>query len=156
MEIKTIYLSKYDWTVTIFYDYTCKYFEDVIEELEYIECGEESLKRAYKNYLIDNTSQQYNFIDLLRTSTTIAQPVLLRKAFDFATSGTQLFFANGFNYVTGNPEDMYTKDDNLKGLNTFLKSVPYTAFGQDFYNKVKNINVNQYGWFNPSDDRYRN
>jgi len=49
MEIETIYLYKYDWTVTIFYDYTCKYFEDVIEELEYIECGEESLKRAYKN-----------------------------------------------------------------------------------------------------------
>lgn len=36
MEIETIYLYKYDWTVTIFYDYTCKYFEDVIEELEYI------------------------------------------------------------------------------------------------------------------------
>ena len=117
---------------------------------------DDTLKKAYKNYLIDNTSQQYNFIDLLRTSTTIAQPVLVRKAFDFATSGTQLFFANGFNYVTGNPEDMYTKDDNLKGLNTFLKSVPYTAFGQDFYNKVKNINVDQYSWFNPSDDRYRN
>ena len=32
MEIKTIYLSKYDWTVTIFYDYICKYFEDVMEE----------------------------------------------------------------------------------------------------------------------------
>lgn len=49
MEVKTIKLPKYDWTVTIFYDYICRYMEDVLEELEYIGCGDDTLKRAYKN-----------------------------------------------------------------------------------------------------------
>ena len=29
---------------------------------------DDTLKKVYKTYLIDNTSQQYNIIDLLRTS----------------------------------------------------------------------------------------
>lgn len=49
MDVKTIKLPKYDWEVTIFYDYICRYMEDVMEELEYIGCGEDTLKRAYKN-----------------------------------------------------------------------------------------------------------
>lgn len=56
MERIFILLKKYDWQVTVFYDYTCKYFEDVMEELEYIDCGRDSLKKAYKNL----TFCQYN------------------------------------------------------------------------------------------------
>ena len=105
-------------------------------------------KKAWKTYLIDNASQQYNFVDLLRTSSTIATPVLVKKAFDFASAGSQLFISDGFNLVTGNSEEIYTQDGNIKGLNLFLKSIPYTAFGQDFYNKLQNIDVDQYGLFN--------
>ena len=105
-------------------------------------------KKAWKTYLIDNASQQYNFVDLLRTSSTIATPVLVKKAFDFASAGSQLFISDGFNLVTGNSEEIYTQDGNVKGLNLFLKSIPYTAFGQDFYNKLQNIDVDQYGLFN--------
>lgn len=117
---------------------------------------DDTLKKAYKTYLIDNTSQQYNIFDLLRTTVTIAQPVLVKKAFDLATSGTQLFVINTANIATGNAEDIYTKDGNIRGLNLFLKSVPYTAFGRDFYNKVTNMNVDQYNLFGFQEEKLRN
>lgn len=49
MDVKTIKLPKYDWQFTIFFDYTCRYMDDVLEELEYIGCSADTLKRAYKN-----------------------------------------------------------------------------------------------------------
>lgn len=117
---------------------------------------DDTLKKAWKTYLIDNTSQQYNIIDLLRTGTTIAQPVLVKKAFDLASAGTQLFLLNGMSYATGNSEDAWTEDGNLRGLNQFLKSIPYTAFGQDFYNKINKINADQYNLFGFNEDKLRN
>lgn len=49
MDIVTIKLPKYDWEITVFYDYVCRYMEDVLDELEYIGCNENTMKRAYSN-----------------------------------------------------------------------------------------------------------
>lgn len=116
---------------------------------------DDTWKKAWKNYLIDNASQQYNFIDLLRTGTTVATPVVVKKAYDFATSGTQLILFNGLDEIFNDGENVRTEKGDIRGLNTFLKSVPYTAFGQDFYNKVNNINVDQYGFFSFKDSKLR-
>lgn len=117
---------------------------------------DDTWKKAWKTYLIDNASQQYNFIDLLRTGTTVATPVLVKKAYDFATSGTQLILLNGIDAIVNDGENIRTEKGDIRGLNMFLKSVPYTAFGQDFYNKINNINVEQYGWFSVNPDKLRN
>ena len=116
---------------------------------------DDTWKKAWKTYLIDNASQQYNFIDLLRTGTTVATPVVVKKAYDFATSGTQLILFNGLDEIFNDGENVRTEKGDIRGLNTFLKSVPYTAFGQDFYNKVNNINVDQYGFFSFKDSKLR-
>ena len=105
---------------------------------------DDSLKKAWQTYLIDNPSQQYNLLDLLRTSKTVATPVLVSKGFD-AVRAFCILGASSINYATGNEDLVINQRGKIKGLNEFLKVIPYASPFVDLYNKVDKTDTSK--WF---------
>jgi len=95
-----------------------------------------TMKKWWKMYLIDNLSQQYNPIDLSRTMKTIATPVAIAKAADFVLHGWNMTVA-GSNYAVGNDDAALTKQGDLKGWNSFIKTIPLLSSYKDIMNKVE-------------------
>ena len=112
---------------------------------------DDSLKKAWQTYLIDNPSQQYNIKDLLNTSKTVMSPVVISKAYDAVRAFSMLSVAS-INYGLGNQEAFNERGD-LKGLNQFLKVIPYVSPMVDLYNKVDKTDTSKWfedksgGWF---------
>ena len=52
-----ILLSEYNWFVTIFYAVDCYNIDEIISELELIECSDDNLKKAYDNLSECNIAQ---------------------------------------------------------------------------------------------------
>lgn len=96
---------------------------------------DDELKRVWKMYLIDNYSQQYNPIDLLRTIKSIAIPVSAAKSINFAMSGSKLFLAS-IDYSLGNEDRAFTNHGDLKGWVEFRKGIPYAASYYDFIRRM--------------------
>lgn len=96
---------------------------------------DDELKRVWKMYLIDNYSQQYNPIDLLRTTKSIAIPVSAAKSINFAMSGSKLFLAS-IDYSLGNEDKAFTNHGDLKGWVEFRKGIPYAASYYDFIRRM--------------------
>ena len=105
---------------------------------------DDSLKKAWQTYLIDNPSQQYNLLDLLRTSTTVATPILVSKGYD-AVRAFCILGASSINYATGNEDLVINQRGKIKGLNEFLKVIPYVSPFVDLYNKVDKTDTSK--WF---------
>lgn len=59
---RTIYLDKYDWLADIYFDYKCKYSDDLIDKLEDMGISEERLDIAYAdlNSCKDNIGLTYS------------------------------------------------------------------------------------------------
>lgn len=59
---RTIYLDKYDWLADIYFDYKCKYSDDLIDKLESMGISEERLDIAYAdlNSCKDNIGLTYS------------------------------------------------------------------------------------------------
>ena len=52
---RTIYLDKYDWLADIYFDYKCKYSDDLIDKLESMGISEERLDIAYSSFIEKKT-----------------------------------------------------------------------------------------------------
>jgi hypothetical protein len=96
-----------------------------------------TMKKWWKMYLIDNLSQQYNPVDLARTMKTVASPVAIAKASDFVLHGWTMMAA-GTSYATGNDDMALTKQGDLKGWNSFIKTIPLLSSYKDIQTKIEN------------------
>jgi hypothetical protein len=103
---------------------------------------DDTSKKMWKMYLVDNLSQQYNPIDLLRTGKTAFTPVALAKSYDTAESIVTMLVA-GSNYAVGNEDEAFTQKGDFRGFNNFQKAIPYVAAYKDFQTKVENDKA---GW----------
>jgi hypothetical protein len=96
---------------------------------------DDTAKKMWKQYLVDNLTQQYNPVDLIKTAKTFGVPVTLAKLHDFVVHGTQLAFSSA-SYMTGNDDMALTKKGDLRGWNNFAKTIPYLASYKDMMNKI--------------------
>ena len=97
---------------------------------------DDTTKKWFKMYLVDNLSQQYNPVDLLRTMKTIFVPVSLAKLVQFGVTGSQMVVASA-NYGLGNEDMAFTEKGSLRGWNTFVKGVPGLAQYKDIKNRIE-------------------
>lgn len=99
---------------------------------------DDTLKKMWKMYLLDNLSQQFNPIELLKLTKQMLQPVALTKAIDTISSIGYMTVA-GINYLIGDEEAAFTNAGDLRGLNNFKKSVPIISSYEDMIRRVENI-----------------
>ncbi len=99
----------------------------------------DTLKKMWKMYLLDNLSQQYNPLELLKLTKQMMEPVALVKAIDsMAAMGTLM--AAGFDAgIHGDQELLFTNKGDLKGWNTLKKQIPLLASYKDAINRVEHI-----------------
>ncbi len=107
---------------------------------------DDATKKWWKMYLVDNLSQQYNPVDLLKTGKTFVTPVFFTKFTTFVDSGTQMMWA-GANYMIGNEDAALTKRGDLKGWNTFAKGLPLVSSYKDTMNRFNNVKDDS-SWIN--------
>jgi len=115
--------------IAIFYGAYLKLFGD--------EDDDDTLKKWWKMYLVDNLTQQYNPVDLLRTLESASRPVSLARGYKAVTAFTKLNIALA-DIAVGNKEGAFTQKGDLRGWNEFKKSIPGLASYYDFHNKVTN------------------
>jgi len=94
-------------------------------------------KKWFKMYLVDNLSQQYNVVDLVRTAKTVSNPVAIAKLSDFTVNGA-LMIASAANYAVGNEDAAFTKRGDLRGWNNFVKTIPLLSSYKDVMRKFEN------------------
>lgn len=100
-----------------------------------------TLKKAWRYYLIDNLGQQYNIYDMLDSVKNMAVPIVLDKSSNLLTGFVVLMSAM-FNEML-NEESMYNQEGHIKGLDQVLKSIPATAPFMDYIKKIENIESNR-------------
>ena len=98
---------------------------------------DETLKKWFKRYAVDNANQEVNPLELSKEVVGVTKPVPL-EFIDRAANGFSELFMASVNVAIGNEEDAYTTRGDLKGLNNTLRSIPVTAWGWDTWQKLKN------------------
>jgi hypothetical protein len=102
---------------------------------------DDPLKKWWTMYMQDNAAQAYHLVDLARSLTTISQPVVVKKTYDTIDSFFTMMFAS-MNYTFGDENEAFTRNDDLKGWNTFKKSIPYASWYFTFMNKYEKLDWN--------------
>ena len=108
---------------------------------------DETMKKWFKRYAVDNANQEINILELSKDITGATVPVPLEFVDRSANGFSELFMAS-VNVAVGNEEDAYTTRGDLKGLNKTLRSIPITAWGWDTWQKLQNAE-----FFDPSKGR---
>ena len=98
---------------------------------------DETMKKWFKRYAVDNANQEVNPLELLKETVGVTKPVPLEFV-DRAANGFSELFLASVNIAVGNEEDAYTTRGDLKGLNNTMRSLSVTAWGWDTYQKIKN------------------
>jgi hypothetical protein len=111
---------------------------------------DDTTKKLWKQYLVDNLSQQYNLADLFRTAKSFTTPVTLAKSVDLVMSSGTMLMA-GANYAIGNEDAAFTNKGDLRGWNNFVKGVPLLASYKDIERMLENDTS---GTFNFADWMY--
>lgn len=118
----SIYLAAYGAYITWF------------DELD----DDDTTKKWFKMYMVDNLSQQYNMVDLSKTMATAFSPVAFAKVGNFAVHGSKMVVAAA-EYSVGNEDAALTKKGDLKGWNSFVKTVPLLSSYYDAKNRFRNV-----------------
>lgn len=120
---------------------------------------DDTLKKFWKMYLIDNVSQQYNPVDLLRTAKEYPKPVMAKKMYDTATSLGSVMWATGayMGYSVGldiDESEFLTRRGDWRGWNTFKKSIPIGAPIWDLLDRIENTEALSF-WMNENAHKLR-
>jgi hypothetical protein len=99
---------------------------------------DDTAKKWWKMYLVDNLSQQYNVYDLLKTLKTGIAPVAIAKLYTTVESLTTMMIGTASYGLTGREEYLFTEKDELRGWNNFKKQIPGVASYVDIYSKLTN------------------
>lgn len=96
---------------------------------------DDTAKRWWKMYLVDNLSQQYNFYELFKTSTEAFTPVAFERIFQTTGGITKLLFSTANWALSGDDQAFLNNKGEIKGLTQIIKSVPGLAAVYDLMNK---------------------
>ena len=106
---------------------------------------DDTFKKWWMNYIIQNQSQQYNPIEMLRTMETVTRPVSFARAFKFTEAFGQMMLASA-NLALGDKESAFTQKGQLRGWNEFMRSVPYASAWHDMAMKLQNASQTEAWW----------
>jgi hypothetical protein len=99
---------------------------------------DDTMKKFWKRYMVDNLSQQYNIKDLFHTVSTTFTPVSIAQSYKIFDSFMTFSVASA-NYAIGNDDAAFTQRGDLKGWNTFKKGLPLISSYTDFKSKIQNV-----------------
>ncbi|HAH26003.1 MAG TPA: hypothetical protein DCL77_19955 [Prolixibacteraceae bacterium] len=113
---------------------------------------DDTTKKFWKRYFVDNPTQLYNPLDIIRNPSQL-MPVALTRVSNMGTSfGTMMGAIVMYGVSGGDISKLYTQRGDLRGLNDFQKGIPFVAPYVDFLNKMKNQSL--LPWYG-DDSNYR-
>ena len=115
---------------------------------------DDTFKKWWKMYMIQNVSQQYNPMELLKTMETVARPVSLARAYKFTEAFANMMIASG-NAAVGNKDKAFTQQGDLRGWNEFQRSIPYVASWHDLSLKLSNASETEQWWTDLMQNKWR-
>jgi len=118
------------------------------------EDDDDTMKKWYYNYLVNNLNQQYNPMDLLNTLESASRPVSFSRAVK-ATQGFANFMMATANLMVGNEAAAFTQDGHLKGWIELQRSLPYISSYYDFINKMQHNKTLEPWWVNKFENKWR-
>lgn len=110
-----------------------------------------TIKKFWKRYLVDNPTQHWNPVDVLRNPGQLV-PVGITRLSVSAQATAKMMTALALYSVTGDMDHLITQRGQLRGWNDFKKGVPYVAPVTDFIDKMRNQDL--FPWYE-DDNRYR-
>lgn len=111
----------------------------------------DTIKKFWKRYLVDNPTQHWNPVDILRNPGQLV-PVGITRLSISAQATAKMITALALYTVTGDRTDLVTQRGQLRGWNDFKKGVPYVAPVTDFIDKMRNQDL--FPWYE-DDNMYR-
>lgn len=112
---------------------------------------DDTMKKFWKRYFVDNPSQFYNPVDIIRNPNQLL-PVAWTRVSNMGTSfGTMMGAIVMYGASGGDVEQLYTQRGDLRGWNDFKKGIPYIAPAADFIQKMENQDI--VAW--EEDDNFR-
>jgi hypothetical protein len=115
---------------------------------------DDTFKKWWKNYLIQNTSQQYNPMEMLKTLETVSRPVALARAYKF-TEAFGMMMMSSANLALGNEDAAFTQNGDMKGWNEFMRSIPYVSAWHDFASKMQHGTETEQWWTEKMTSKWR-
>lgn len=96
---------------------------------------DDTYKKFWKRYLVDNLSEQYNLIDLMKSTSTAANPVIAAKIYKLAKD-ISTFMVAGAQYTVGDEEDALNREGDIKGWNNIVKGTPGIGWAKTLMNQL--------------------
>lgn len=96
----------------------------------------DSLKKWYKMYLLDNFIQQYDPRELAKIGVQSLQPVAFTRSLD-AMTGFATMMGAAWDYAIGDKEEAFTQKGDFRGWNQVKKTLPLFASYYDFIKRVE-------------------
>jgi hypothetical protein len=115
---------------------------------------DDTFKKWWKNYMIQNTSQQYNPMEMLRILETASRPVALARASKF-TEAFGMMMMSSANLALGNRDAAFTQNGDMKGWNEFMRSIPYVSAWHDFASKMQHGTETEQWWTERMTNKWR-
>lgn len=98
----------------------------------------DTMKRWWKMYLLENFSQQYNPVEILKLTSHQINPVALTRSLKAVGGAGQFMVSLGY-LALGNEEAAYSAKGDLKGSYELKKSIPVLASSIDFAKRLAHL-----------------
>jgi len=105
---------------------------------------DDAAKKWWRMYAIDNLSQQYNLLELAKTSVSMTTPVAISQLNKTVQASMQLLMA-GAGYAVGNNDLTYTQKGDVRGWNVMKKTLPFITTYYDLTEKAESIDTSTWG-----------
>jgi hypothetical protein len=116
---------------------------------------DDTLKRWWKMYLLDNLGQQYNPEEMLKLITQGLQPVAFVRAGKTMNNMVKFGVAT-WHLGWGHEEDkIFTDRDEMKGWREIKKSIPFISSYEDLMNKIRNAESAPEWFFDNMQNKWR-
>ena len=97
---------------------------------------DDSMKKWWKMYMLDNFAQQYDPRELLKIGVQSIQPVAFVRALDASVALSTTIVVSG-QYLVGNEDKALTRQGDLRGWNSLKKTIPGLASYYDFVKRLE-------------------
>ena len=115
---------------------------------------DDTFKKWWQNYMVQNTSQQYNPMEMLRIFESMTSPVSIARAYKFSEAFGAMMIAST-NYAFGNKQAAFTQKGDLKGWNEIMRSIPYMSAWHDISLKLQNASQTEQWWIDTFANKWR-
>ena len=98
---------------------------------------DDSFKRWFNWYIVNNTSQAYNPYELMKNAGDAFTPIAIKQMLNF-TNSVREASGNTALYLLGDEEEALNREGEIKGYNKLLNYIPYVSWFKALSKTVEN------------------